>query len=219
MRHRRYAGGAQAILALALAAATLVACSSGDAPGAGGTASPQTTPFVAQPATGAAGTPGSPTASASAAATLSVTSPAFADGQPIPLEYTCDGTNASPPIAWSGAPAGTAAFAIVMQDPDAPRGTFTHWLLYDLSSSVTSLEAGVAQGLAAAGGTQGTNSAGTLGYTGPCPPAGPAHHYVFSVFALRAPVGVPAGATASAALAAIRDNQIAAGQIIATFAR
>lgn len=136
--------------------------------------------------------PATPTPAATT--TLKLTSAAFADNTTIPTEHTCFGGNTSPPLAWSGAPADTGAFALLVDDPDAPGGTFDHWVLYDLPASTTELPTGVPKGATlTGGGTQGTNGVGETGYLGPCPPAGPEHHYRFRLFALDAPLDLEPG--------------------------
>jgi len=154
-------------LALALLA-TGVACSSG-----GG---------------GAAKKPGSTTTAAPA--TMQVTSSAFVDGGAIPRQYTCDGANQPPPLAWSGLPPGTTSVALVMQDTDAH---FLHWVLYGIDPSVTSLPS-------TSGAIETLNDFGKLGYGGPCPPPGSTHHYVFTVYALPGKIGFPQGQQASRVL-------------------
>jgi len=124
--------------------------------------------------------PATPPAS-SAVPALTVTSDAFADGATIPAAFTCSGDGRSPDVAWSGVPAGAASLALVVSDPDAPSGTFIHWLLYDLPPE----DGGVAAGEVPAGARQGGNSGGGSGWTAPCPPSG-THHYAFTVHALRA---------------------------------
>jgi Raf kinase inhibitor-like YbhB/YbcL family protein len=122
---------------------------------------------------------------------LSILSPEFEDHAPIPTLYTCDGENVSPPLGWSGAPAGTTSFALIVDDPDAPdpaapRRTYVHWVVYDLPPSVRELEAGASGGGRAAlpdGAHEGKNDSGTTGYTGPCPPIG-RHRYFFKLYAL-----------------------------------
>lgn len=111
-----------------------------------------------------------------------VTSRAFADGADIPVRYTCDGDDLSPPLSWTEVPNGTRSLALVMDDPDAPRGTFTHWVLYDLPDDLRELGEGVVPG------TEGRNSFGRTGYGGPCPPPGDApHRYRFTLYALDIP--------------------------------
>lgn len=198
MRHRLFAFATSALATL------IVACSSSSSSPAA-TRSAAVTPLAT-----AANT--SQPAATSAAMTL--TSTAFADGASIPVDFSCDGANASPPLAWTGTPAATRAFALLMEDPDAPSGTFVHWVLYDLASG-SSLPAAVPATTSIA--TQGLNSAGRSGYTGPCPPRGSTHPYRFSIFALDAPTGLPAGAKASDARAAIQGHVLATATLTGTF--
>jgi Raf kinase inhibitor-like YbhB/YbcL family protein len=110
---------------------------------------------------------------------ISLTSSAFQDGQAIPAQYTCDGAGQSPPLAWGEPPQGTKSFALVVDDPDAPLGTFHHWGAYDIPASTRAIAAGHAIG------TQAVNDSGKPGYKGPCPPPGNGpHHYHFKLFAL-----------------------------------
>ncbi len=128
--------------------------------------------------------------SAEGVTSLALQSPAFAWGERIPVRYTCDGADISPPLAWQGAPEGTQAFVLVMDDPDAPGGLWVHWVLYDLPAEVRALPEGV-QGV----GVLGRNSWGREAYGGPCPPPGPAHRYFFRLYALDAWLGLAPGAT------------------------
>jgi Raf kinase inhibitor-like YbhB/YbcL family protein len=113
------------------------------------------------------------------AARMSLTSGAFKDGQPIPAQFTCDGANQAPPLQWSEPPQGTKSFALVIDDPDAPSGTFRHWGVFDIAPSVRSIGGGQRAG------TEATNDFGKPGYGGPCPPKGNGpHHYHFKTFAL-----------------------------------
>lgn len=100
--------------------------------------------------------------------TITVTSIAFADGDPVPNRYTCDGDNVAPPLRWPGVPADAEALALVVGDPDAPRGTFTHWVVLDIPTDVTAVD----EASAPAGGVEGQNSAGRSSHFGPCPPSG-----------------------------------------------
>lgn len=116
---------------------------------------------------------------------LALTSPAFANGANIPAAYTCEGANHSPALAWSDAPPGTRSFVLIVDDPDAPSGTFTHWVLFDVPASTTLLSESAAAGAA---GKQGRNDFGKSGYGGPCPPRGHgAHRYYFRLFATDVP--------------------------------
>jgi len=145
---------------------------------------------------------------------LRVSSSAFPDGEPIPVAYTCEGNDIAPPIAWTGHPPSTRSFAVICDDPDAPMGTFTHWVLYDVPASVTAI-AEDARDV----GVPGVNSFRREGYGGPCPPPGAAHHYVFHVYALDVPsLGEP-GLTKSQALAAMKGHVLAEGRCVGTFAR
>jgi Raf kinase inhibitor-like YbhB/YbcL family protein len=146
--------------------------------------------------------------------TIAVTSAAFADGQQVPVRYTCDGDNVSPPLSWQNLPAGTRAVALVVDDPDAPRGTFVHWVLLDLPAGTTSLS----EGAVPAGAVQANNSAGKAAYTGPCPPSG-THHYRFTVHALSEPTRLRDGAKLDQALQAIATSGIARGRLVGTYAR
>src|SRR6184192_2542656 len=121
---------------------------------------------------------------------FSLTSDAFQEGQPIPKQYTCDGANQSPALSWGEPPQGTKSFALVIDDPDAPSGTFRHWGAYDIPASTRSVAAG--QKL----GTEVMNDMGKPGYAGPCPPPGHGvHHYHFKLFALDTDrLGVPTNA-------------------------
>jgi Raf kinase inhibitor-like YbhB/YbcL family protein len=111
-----------------------------------------------------------------------LSSPSFADGAAIPARHTCDGENLSPRLTWSGTPEGTRSLALVVDDPDAPRGTFTHWVAYDIPPETAELGEGATLG------TQGRNSFGGTGYGGPCPPPGDdAHRYRFTLYALDLP--------------------------------
>lgn len=155
-----------------------------------------------------------------APATMSLTSPAFAEGAEIPKRFTCDGDNRSPPLAWSDPPEGTRALALVMDDPDAPGGTFTHWLVYDLSADARSLPEGVPAGRELpGGGMQGENDFGRTGYGGPCPPRGEQHRYRFAIYALDAPLDLPPGAGRAAVLEAIASHALARGMLTGTYRR
>jgi Raf kinase inhibitor-like YbhB/YbcL family protein len=150
-----------------------------------------------------------------AAATIGVTSTAFADGASIPVEFTCDGNPESPPLAWTGVAGATpAAWALVVDDPDAPGGTFVHWVVLDIPPTTRSIAAGKVP----AGSTQAMNSAGSTAYAGPCPPSG-THHYRFTVYALSAPTGLPEGAATEDALAKIRSAAEAKGTLLGLYAR
>jgi Raf kinase inhibitor-like YbhB/YbcL family protein len=116
---------------------------------------------------------------------IELTSPAFAPGSSIPRRFTCDGEDASPPLGWDGVPAGARELALLVEDPDAPNGTFVHWTLFAIPPDTT----GLREGEVPRGALEGENSFGDRGYGGPCPPEhDEPHRYVFSVYALRAPL-------------------------------
>ena len=115
------------------------------------------------------------------ASSFKLTSSAFTEGKPIPAKYTCDSANVSPPLSWSGSPEKTKSFAIIMDDPDAPMGTWVHWVIYNIPGTVTSFEE--KKGVTEIKAMDGLNSWEEKGYNGPCPPGG-THHYNFKLYAL-----------------------------------
>ena len=148
------------------------------------------------------------------ASVIAVTSTAFGEGQPIPPEYTCDGAETSPPLAWSGVPTDAAALAIVVDDPDAPSGTYIHWVVANIDAA----EQGVAEGSVPRGGVQVANSSGDASYAGPCPPSG-THHYRFTVYALSSSIDVNADAGIDDLFAAIDDASVGQGTLTGTYER
>ena len=126
---------------------------------------------------------------------LTIRTPVFHEGGSIPARYTCDGEDVSPPLEWSGVPEGAKSLALTCDDPDAPSGLWVHWVVFDLPPSVTGLAEGVPPNPEiSGGGRQGKNDFRKIGYGGPCPPSG-THRYVFTLYALDSPSGLPAGAT------------------------
>ena len=151
--------------------------------------------------------------------TLSISSTAFSAGQPIPTIYTCLGKGSSPPLAWSGAPGGTKSFALIMDDPDAPMGTFVHWVIYNIpaaSSSLPEAAAGIAN--PADGSVQGKNGAGRLGYTGPCPPSG-THRYFFKLYALDQDLKLKEGITKRQLESAMQRHIVDQAELIGLYKR
>ncbi|MFQ5809726.1 MAG: YbhB/YbcL family Raf kinase inhibitor-like protein [Armatimonadota bacterium] len=140
-----------------------------------------------------------------------LTSTAFADGERIPDQYTADGANVSPPLAWTDPPEGTVELALICDDPDAPRGTWNHWIVYGLSPDVTGLPEGVATDASVAEPAlkQGVTSFRKPGYGGPSPPPGAPHRYQFTLYALSATTDLDPGATKDQVLAAIEGNELA----------
>ncbi len=151
-----------------------------------------------------------------------LTSSAFKDGERIPPKYTCEGDNISPPLSWADAPARAVEFALICDDPDAPAGTFVHWVLYGLPAKTTSLPEGVpiTETLPQFGGAkQGKHSGGRIGYTGPCPPAGPVHHYHFRLYALDAKLDLAPGATAKDLRQLMEKHTIGTVELVGLYSR
>jgi hypothetical protein len=151
-----------------------------------------------------------------------ITSAAFTDQQAIPQAHSCDGDRTSPALRWQGIPSGTRSLALIVHDPDAPAGDFVHWLLYDVPPSITELPSGTYnEAKFPLGGLQGQNSFGDLGYGAPCPPQGsPPHHYIFTLYALKAPqLGLPSGASREQLQAAMRGRILAQTELVGTFQR
>jgi len=150
---------------------------------------------------------------------LTVTSQAFGDGERIPPKHTCDGENISPPISWSGAPKETRSYALIMDDVDAPAGTFTHWVIFNVPATETGLEEDVpALGTLPNGATQGKNTAGRIGYTGPCPPSG-THRYVFRLFAIDTLMNLQPGRTKEEMMKAMDGHILAEAQFTGLYSR
>lgn len=146
---------------------------------------------------------------------IEVRSSAFVPGEQIPRQHTKDGDDQPPPLEWSGVPEGTKELALVMEDPDAPSGTFTHWIAARLPADTERLEDGLP-----AGAVEGTNDFGEVGYGGPRPPEGdPAHRYFFRVYALSDRVDLTAGASADDFHDAVQGKELARGELIGTYAR
>jgi Raf kinase inhibitor-like YbhB/YbcL family protein len=152
--------------------------------------------------------------------TFQLTSPAFQNSQPIPKKYTADGQNASPSLKWTEPPAGTKSFAMICEDPDAPRGTFTHWLIFNLPVDARELAEGVPpEATGPDGSLQGTNDFGKPGYGGPSPPPGKPHRYIFKLLALDQPLNVRAGAKKDQLLTATKGHILAETQLTGTYGR
>ena len=147
------------------------------------------------------------------AAEITVNAPSFTNGIQVYPRHTCDGVNLSPRVTWSGVPNGAASIAVVLNDPDVPGGSYIHWLVYDLPASATGFDEaeGNASRTTSQGGKQGLNSAGDLGYTGPCPPKGESHVYELSVYALDKELGLPPVAPRSDVLQAIEGSIVGYG--------
>jgi Raf kinase inhibitor-like YbhB/YbcL family protein len=149
-----------------------------------------------------------------------LSSTAFWPGRSIPQKYTRDGQNISPPLKWSAPPNGTHSLALICDDPDAPRRTFTHWVIFNLPADSYELAEGASTTKSLPrGATQGTNDFGDIGFVGPSPPPGKPHHYSFKLFALDQSLDLAPGATKDQLLAAMQGHILGETQLIGTFAR
>jgi Raf kinase inhibitor-like YbhB/YbcL family protein len=150
-----------------------------------------------------------------------LTSDAFAPGQSIPAKYSCIGKNISPPLAWNDGPAGTQSFALIMEDPDAPFGTWVHWVLYNIKPDIRSLQ----EDLPITGKNidpnaiyVGKNSSGNIGYDGPCPPSG-THRYFFKFYSLDTVISLLPGATKEQLLKEMDGHILAQAELMGTFSK
>ncbi|MGH7509146.1 MAG: YbhB/YbcL family Raf kinase inhibitor-like protein [Gemmatimonadales bacterium] len=151
---------------------------------------------------------------------IELTSPAFAHGTRIPVEYTCEGKDISPPLAWTGVPVETRSLALVCDDPDAPRGTWVHWVLYNLPTEVVELAPGVPRvPELPSGARQGRNDSGVIGYSGPCPPPGKPHRYFFRLYAIDIALGLPHGVTKAELEQALDQHILGQGTLMGTYQR
>lgn len=158
------------------------------------------------------------TPASAAEGAFEISSPAFADGAAIAPEFSCDGAGGSPQLMWSAVPEGTKSFALIVSDPDAPHGIFYHWVIFNLPATARTLPAAVAKTEnLAGGGDQGINSFRQIGYNGPCPPRGPAHHYHFKLYALDSMLELKPGATAQTVEAAISGHVLASAELVGLF--
>lgn len=146
-------------------------------------------------------------------------SAAFEDGGMIPRQHTCDGKDISPALFWSGTPDKTASLALMMDDPDAPRKTWVHWVVFDLPSTMTSLPEGVPpRATLEPAGTQGINDFGNIGYGGPCPPSG-THNYVFTLYALDCKLGLKFRSTKDEVVSAMQGHILSQARLIGRYSR
>jgi len=146
----------------------------------------------------------------SAPATIQLSSPAFKDGATIPRANSCDGAGKPPALSWSGVPSAATELVLVVEDPDAPGGTFVHWTAFGIAPDATSIPAKAASG---------KNSAGKDGWTPPCPPKGAPHHYVFTLYALNRASSLKAGADASTVRSALSKGVLATGRLTGLYKR
>ena len=148
-----------------------------------------------------------------------VSSPAFKADAQIPKEFTCDGKDQSPEINVRDLPATTVTWALIVDDPDAPGGTWVHWVLYDLPGNVKELPEGIAADKPPGGAKHGVNDFRKAGYGGPCPPAGAPHRYFFKLYALDAPIDLKPGATKQQLLAAMKGHVLGEAELVGKYGR
>lgn len=149
-----------------------------------------------------------------------IKSPAFAQGDLIPAHNACDGPDQSVPLIWTDPPSGTISFALIADDPDAPMGTWVHWVLYDLPSEARRLPEGLPKKeMLPDGSKQGMNDFGRVGYGGPCPPPGKPHRYFFKLYALDKKTGLPLRATKPQVLDAMKGHLLGEAQFMGRYKR
>ena len=149
---------------------------------------------------------------------LELESAAFGQGDTIPIRYTCEGADLSPPLVWQGAPQDTKSFVLICVDPDAPSGTCIHWLLFNLPPDTTQLHEGLFNREALPNGAlQGINSFGHVGYQGPCPPPGPGHRYIFTLYALDSMLQLTNSASKAQIDAAMHGHILAQSELVGTY--
>jgi Raf kinase inhibitor-like YbhB/YbcL family protein len=148
-----------------------------------------------------------------------ITSSAFSEGEAIPDRYTCDGPDVSPDLAWSGVPEAAASVALICDDPDAPMGTWVHWVLFNIPADAQGLPPEIPPDANLENGAcHGTNDFRKLGYGGPCPPGG-THRYFFKLYALDTTLNLDSGITKAELLEAMEGHVLAEGQLMGTYSR
>lgn len=156
-----------------------------------------------------------PASGATSKPKFTLTSTAFANRAAIPVEYTCTGAGTSPPLAWTNVPKGTKQLALIVDDPDAPSGTFVHWVVAGFKPRPPS----IAEGSEPANVFGGVNSTGRTGWIPPCPPPGPPHRYVFTLFALKKKITPPPGATATTLREEMKRQVLARAKLVGSYGR
>jgi Raf kinase inhibitor-like YbhB/YbcL family protein len=146
--------------------------------------------------------------------TIQISSSEFSEGGSIPRQFTCDDVNVSPPLSWTGVPTHTLSLTLIVDDPDAPAGTWVHWVLYNLPPELS----GLAQGMTGIG-VEGMNDFRRLGYGGPCPPKGPTHRYYFKIYALDTILDLKPGATKTQVELAMQGHILAQGRLMGKYGR
>jgi Raf kinase inhibitor-like YbhB/YbcL family protein len=155
---------------------------------------------------------------ATAQVAMSIRSSAFGPGEPLPARYTCSAENQSPPLNWRDVPTNARSLALIMSDPDAPSGTYIHWVVFNLAPEVQGLKSAPPNSTSV-GGSQGMNSGGKIGYNGPCPPSGPVHHYHFRLYALNRKLSLDGHPDARGLERAMSGHIIASTETVGTYRR
>ncbi len=151
---------------------------------------------------------------------LVISAPAFAPGAALPSKFTCQGESISPALSWAGEPDATRSSTLIAEDPDAPAGLFTHWMIFNIPAATHALPEGASpRGNRPVGSAEGKNDAGTVGYSGPCPPAGKPHRYYFKLYALRDNLSLKSGASRVQVNAALKGLILAEAQVMGTYQR
>jgi peptide-methionine (S)-S-oxide reductase len=149
-----------------------------------------------------------------------ISSGAFRNGEMLPKEYTCSGKNESPPLSWTGAPPGTKSFALLCEDPDAPAGLFTHWMVYNLPPATVGLPPGIPRKPVLVDGSRhGMNGFGRMEYGGPCPPPGKPHRYIFRLYALNTVLALNAPVTRDVLNKSMTGHILAEAELVGKFGR
>lgn len=151
---------------------------------------------------------------------VKLTSSAFGEGQTIPKKYTCEGQNVSPPLSWDGVPLAAKSLALISDDPDAPVGTWVHWVIYNIPVTISELIEAISPVPDLPGiGLQGKNDFRKIGYGGPCPPPGKTHRYFFKLYALDIALNLPKGSTKQDLEKMMEGHVLAQGQLVGTYRR
>ena len=151
--------------------------------------------------------------------TVQLTSTVFGNNASIPDKYTCKGASVSPPLSWTAGPQGTKSYVLIVDDPDAPRGVFTHWVIFNIPFSVNKLDENIPKNATVEGvGVQGVNGARNTGYTGPCPPSG-THHYIFTLYAVDTVLDIAPKSTKDQVLDAMKGHVIATSVLIGLYSK
>jgi Raf kinase inhibitor-like YbhB/YbcL family protein len=152
--------------------------------------------------------------------TISITTEAFLSGEYIPSKYSCDSDDISPQLSWKGVPTDANSIVLIMDDPDAPSGTFVHWVLFNIPPGMQHLPEGIpSDNILGDGSRHGMTDFGRTGYGGPCPPRGKPHRYFFRVYALDTKLDIPAGASRKQVDNAMKGHVLAHGELIGKFGR